>query len=133
MNIEKKKKCHHIRNRIESTKNALKSALDEMNAENDRVLRLGKEVEALEAQALDIARNASLNIIGLGDKKGRQLSVGGLSVDGLDAISLGKNIKDKVSEHSFAVQTQKRYQREAESLEQKIRNLQQRLDQMGCN
>lgn len=132
MSSEKRKKCHELQNRLSSARLSFQENIRKMNEENDRAMRLRGEIDRLESQVKDIARSASLNAVGLGDRKGRPLSVGGLAMDGVDGVKLATQIKEKISELSYIIQEQNRYQKNSEDDERVIEFLQRRIDQMGC-
>ena len=97
-----------------------------MNQENDKAVRLRNEIDNLE-------RSMSLNATGLGDKKGRRFSIGGLAMDGIDGAKLGSRIKSKISELHYINQNQMQFQKDSEDYERIVSNLRSRINQMGCS
>lgn len=132
MSPEKRKKCHELQNRLSSARLGLQENLRKMNLRDEEAKRLRSEIDRLESQAKNIVRSTSMNAIGLGDRKGRPLSVGGLMMDGIDGVKLANQIKDKISELSSVIRSQKDYQTFSESDDRAIEALQRRIDQMGC-
>lgn len=136
MTPDKRRKCGQLRIKVRNAQLNLQDSLERMNKRNQEVTVLRKEIENLESQAFDIARSASLNAVGLGDKKGPVFSIGGLAmdgVDGVDGVKLASQIKNKISELSYIIEDQKRYQENSEKYERIIENLRRRIDQIGCN
>ena len=103
----RRKKCGDLNNQLNNAKLSLKSSLQKMNEKNNEAVKLRKEIEYLESQYADIMRSASLNAVGLGDKKGKPMSISGLLMDGMDTINLSRKVKEKVSELSYVIQDQK--------------------------
>ncbi len=132
MTPEKRKKCRDLSVKLRNSRLKLQGTLRKMNSKNQEAITLRNEIDALESQVGNIARSTSLNAIGLGDKKGRPLSIGGLAMDSIDAVKLASKIKQKISELSFVIQDQKRHQENSEKDERVIESLQHRIDRMGC-
>lgn len=104
-----------------------------MNAENDRAVSLRKEVEFLERERKALLASTAIEATGLGKHKGFPIgAIVGVGKNSADVLEINEKIREKKSTLTFAIQTQNSYQKRSEQLERKIKDLQQRLDQMGC-
>ncbi len=133
MNQKKKEKCRDLNVKLRNMITVLEGRLRQMNAKNDEAMSLRSEINRLENELSNVPKKAALNVVGLGDKKGRGFSMAGLAMDGLDGVDIARQIKAKISELSYVIRDQNKYQREAENYERVINSTQNRLDQMGCN
>ena len=131
MNLEKRKKCHHIENILKSTETAQNSAYQDMDGENNRAIALRKELDIFINERKAFLTGTAIEATGFGKRKGAVGAIIGVGKSIADVHEINKKIAKTSSELKTSLNKQNEHQKLANQLENTAKSLRERLDQMG--
>ena len=104
-----------------------------MDAKNSKAITLRRELDSLEREEKAVLASTAIEATGLGKHKGFPIgAIVGVGKNSADVLEINEKIREKTSALRFAIQWQEEHQKRSEQLDNKINNIQRRLDQMGC-